>query len=339
LLPETMIWKGDHLLLLDQRLLPWEKSYCSCKTFLDVAEAIEKLCVRGAPAIGISAAYGVFLAAKKSPGSVPLAIERLRKTRPTAVNLFWALKRMEKVFKAARPDTILYDLEREALSIHHEDIEINKAIGEYGVALLPDPCTILTHCNAGALATGGHGTALGIVRTAAERKNIKVFADETRPVLQGARLTVWELMQDGIDVTLICDDMAGSLMQSGTINAVIVGADRIAANGDVANKIGTYQLAVMCKYHSVPFYVAAPLSTFDRSIPSGKDIPIEERAPEEILDIGCFGRLPGSYSVYNPAFDITPASLVSAIITEKGLIMAPVSANIDGVVNGFLKGK
>lgn len=327
-----MIWKEDCLFILDQRLLPWEESYLPCRTFLDVADAIETLCVRGAPAIGIAAAYGVALAAKASPESVGQAIDRLAKTRPTAVNLFWALDRMKFVFNLAKPGSVFEDLRAEAIAIHREDIDINMAIGNYGEALLPDPCTVLTHCNAGALATGGHGTALGIVRTAVGNgKRVKVFADETRPVLQGARLTVWELMRDNIDVTLICDDMAGFLMKSGSVDIVIVGADRIASNGDVANKIGTYQLAVMCKYHSIPFYVAAPLSTFDRSMPSGACIPIEERSPEEILAIGAGRSLPDSYSVFNPAFDVTPASLISAIITERGLIMAPVSDNIDGI--------
>ena len=301
-----------------------------CKNYSEVADAIETLKVRGAPAIGIAAAYGVALAALEGVDSIIPAIERLSETRPTAVNLFWSLNRMEGVFYASREKDFPRMLLNEAHQILAEDISINRTIGERGAEILPETCSIITHCNAGALATGGHGTALGIIRTAKEmKKTVRVFADEPRPVLQGARLTVWELMQDGIDVTLICDSMAGSLMKDGKIDAVIVGADRVTSRGDVANKIGTYQLAVLSQYHSIPFYVAAPLSTFDWSLVSGEDIPIERRKASEVLCLGGAASLPENYSVYNPAFDVTPSELISAIVTEKGLIMAPVSVNID----------
>lgn len=237
---------------------------------------------------------------------------------------------MKKVFGNSLGKDIYSNLLKEAISIHAEDVRINRAIGQYGAELLPGKCNILTHCNAGALATGGYGTALGVIRTAkALNKEIRVFADETRPVLQGARLTVWELMQDDIDVTLICDSMAGYLMKTGAIDAVIVGADRVTSTGDVANKIGTYTLAVLASYHSIPFYVAAPCSTFDWSIISGDHIPIEERDGGEILHMGYRRSLPDNYNVYNPAFDVTPSQLISSIITEKGVIESPVSVNID----------
>ncbi len=328
--PKTLIWNDENLAILDQRKIPWEVSYCICKNYSEVADAIEKLKIRGAPAIGIAAAYGVALAALEGVDKIIPAIERLSHTRPTAVNLFWSLKRMEVAFYASLEKDLPRALLNEAHLILDEDIRINRAIGEKGAEILPETCTILTHCNAGALATGGHGTALGIIRTAKEmKKSIRVFADETRPVLQGARLTVWELMQDGIDVTLICDSMAGSLMKEGKIDAVIVGADRVTSRGDVANKIGTYQLAILSQYHSIPFYVAAPVSSFDWSLASGDDIPIERREASEVLCLGGDTSLPDNYAVYNPAFDVTPSELISAIVTEKGLIMAPVSVNID----------
>lgn len=330
MLPRTLIWKDDRLAILDQRRIPWEVSYCICKNYSEVAHAIEKLTIRGAPAIWIAAAYGVALAALEGPDSIIPAIERLSQTRPTAVNLFWSLKRMEAAFYASQEKDVPRTLLNEAHQILAEDIRINRVIGKKGAEILPETCSIITHCNAGALATGGHGTALGIIRTAKEMgKTIRVFADETRPVLQGARLTVWELMQDDIDVTLICDNMAGSLMKDGKIDAVIVGADRVTSRGDVANKIGTYQLAILSQYHSIPFYVAAPLSTFDWSLLSGEDIPIERREASEVLCLGGDASLPDNYCVYNPAFDVTPSELISAIVTEKGLIMAPVSVNID----------
>ncbi len=330
MLPKTLIWNDENLAILDQRKIPWEVSYCICKNYSEVADAIEKLKIRGAPAIGIAAAYGVALAALEGADKVIPAIERLSHTRPTAVNLFWSLKRMEVAFSASSEKDLPRTLLNEAHLILAEDIRINRAIGEKGAEILPETCSILTHCNAGALATGGHGTALGIIRTAKEmKKSIRVFADETRPVLQGARLTVWELMQDGIDVTLICDSMPGSLMKDRKIDAVIVGADRVTSRGDVANKIGTYQLAILSQYHSIPFYVAAPISSFDWPLVSGDDIPIEQRKAAEILCLRGAACLPDNYAVYNPAFDVTPSELISAIVTEKGLIMAPVSVNID----------
>ncbi|MCL1941816.1 MAG: S-methyl-5-thioribose-1-phosphate isomerase, partial [Synergistaceae bacterium] len=271
MLPEIIIWNGTSLEILDQRKLPDSVQYINCATVEQLADAIETLAVRGAPAIGIAAAWGVVLASVKGEPVGP-SIERLRRTRPTAVNLFWALDRMAKAA----------DYESEAKKIQDEDIENNRKIGAHGQKFLPDECTIITHCNAGALATGGWGTALGIVRSAREAgKNIKIFACETRPLLQGARLTAWELDQDGFDVTLICDSMAAYLMKLQKIDAVIVGADRIAANGDAANKIGTYSLAVNANKHGVPFFVAAPKSTLDLSIPNGDAIPIEERKGDE----------------------------------------------------------
>lgn len=329
MLPETLKWEQNSLYILDQTRLPWEVRYVECNKYVEVAHAITTLQVRGAPAIGIAAAYGVALAAKEGGEHIEPAIKCLADTRPTAVNLFWSLDRMKKKITEFPEEAMFEGLLEEASAIHLHDIEINRCIGENGAPLLDGCAAVLTHCNAGALATGGHGTALGVIRTAsATNRNLRVYADETRPVLQGARLTVWELMQDNIDVTLICDSMAASLMQKGIVDAVIVGADRIASNGDVANKIGTYQLAVVCKYHSVPFYVAAPLSTFDWALSSGTEIPIEERPGGEILRYGPENSLPREYAVYNPAFDVTPAELVTAIITEAGVIKDPVSENI-----------
>ena len=308
MLPEAIRWNGNSIEILDQRKLPDVVEYINCTNVELLANAIETLAVRGAPAIGIAAAWGVVLAFKQGE-SVKLSIERLRVTRPTAVNLFWALDRMASAS----------DYEQEARKIQSEDIENNRKIGAYGEKYLPKESVVITHCNAGALATGGWGTALGIVRSAREAgKNVKIFACETRPLFQGARLTAWELEQDGFDVTLICDNMAAYLMSKRKIDAVIVGADRIAANGDTANKIGTYSLAVNANAHGIPFIVAAPRSTFDLSIPNGSAIPIEERSESEIR------RLPGGQTVpirikaWNPAFDVTPFELISAIITEDG---------------------
>lgn len=309
MLPEAIIWNGNSLQILDQRKLPSNIEYLDCKRVEDVALAIETLAVRGAPAIGIAAAWGVALAAKNGE-DIFLSIERLRKTRPTAVNLFWALDRISKA----------QDYEAEAKKIHDEDVKNNRLIGEHGQKLLPRDAVVITHCNAGALATGGWGTALGVIRSAREAgKNIKIYSCETRPVLQGARLTAWELMRDGFDVTLICDSMAGALMRSKKIDAVIVGADRIAKNGDTANKIGTYSLAVNARRHGVPFYVAAPKSTFDMSLADGNKIPIEERCADEVRIISDGQRVPSEIKVWNPAFDVTPAELINAIITEDGL--------------------
>ncbi len=333
MLPPVILWNENRLSLLDQRRLPCSVEFLECERAVDVAEAIETLAVRGAPAIGIAAAFGVALEAGKGRAAASRAIERLAVTRPTAVNLFWALRRVEARLRrlpADAPDSALFSaVLDEAFAIQREDLEGNRALGRSGAKLLPDECTVMTHCNAGALATGGHGTALGVIRSARDAgKKVRVFACETRPLLQGARLTVWELMRDGFDVTLLCDNMAGSLMKSRRIDAVIVGADRIAANGDTANKIGTYSHAVLAKHFGIPVYVAAPLSTCDASIPSGEAIPIEARAADEVRKLPGGGMLPAEYSIWNPAFDVTDASLISAIITEKGAIFPPFAEGI-----------
>lgn len=304
---EPIRWKGDRLELLDQRLLPEKLTYVTCRNADEVALAIRDMVVRGAPAIGCAAAFGVVL----SRGS-PEAYEILKKSRPTAVNLFWALERM----KGAR------DLEAEAKAIFEEDLSANRAMGKLGAELIPQGARVMTHCNAGALATAGYGTALGVIR-ASKDKNISVIANETRPYLQGARLTAWECVQEGIPCTLITDSMAGHLMSRGEVDVIVVGADRIAANGDVANKIGTYALAVLARRHGIPFYVAAPLSTFDAKIPDGSHIPIEERPAQEVTGYRGARWAPDGVSVRNPAFDVTPAELVTGIICEKGVILPP----------------
>ena len=328
---KTLEWTDDHLRILDQTRLPEEVVYLDCDSLDEVATAIRDLKVRGAPAIGIAAAFGVVVGmGEQSPRRWKEYEERLNQvistlagTRPTAVNLFWALKRMRRVAEKNKnedSEKISELLLQEAVSIHQEDRLMCEKIGEFGASLLKDDDTILTHCNAGALATGGIGTALGIIYTASwQGKKISVFADETRPVLQGARLTVWELQQQGIDVTLICDNTAAFVMKNKKIDCVIVGADRVASNGDVANKIGTYNLAVLAHFHKIPFYVAAPSSSFDPAISDGDKIKIEERSPEEVTD--CFGKrtAPRETKVYSPAFDVTPAELVTAYITEKGV--------------------
>jgi methylthioribose-1-phosphate isomerase len=309
---EPIRWKGDRLELLDQRLLPEETAYITCRTAEEVAQAIRDMVVRGAPAIGCAAAFGVVL----GKGSEK-AYEVLGKSRPTAVNLFWALERMRKV----------KDLEAEALAIYEEDLAANRAIGRIGAQLIGERARVMTHCNTGALATAGYGTALGVIRSSKD-KAISVIANETRPYLQGARLTAWELVQEGIPCTLITDSMAGHLMSQGEVDIVVVGADRIAANGDVVNKIGTYTLAVLAKRHGIPFYVAAPLSTFDSSIPDGAHIPIEERPAEEVTGYRGTRWAPQGVQVRNPAFDVTPADLVSGIITEKGIASPPYQESI-----------
>jgi methylthioribose-1-phosphate isomerase len=328
---KTLDWTGDHLRILDQTKLPEEAVYLECDTVEKVVSAIKELKIRGAPAIGIAAAFGVALGMRgqsypswgKFEERLNHVISSLAGTRPTAVNLFWALERMGKVAgknKEKDPEKIVQLLVQEAILIHEEDKLMCEKIGEFGASLLKDGDTVLTHCNAGALATGGIGTALGIIYTATwQGKRISVFADETRPVLQGARLTMWELQQQGIDVTLICDNTAAWVMRNRKINCVIVGGDRVASNGDFANKIGTYNVAVLAHFHKIPFYVAAPSSSFDPAISSGEDIIIEERGPEEVTD--CFGRkiAPEGIKVYSPAFDVTPAELVTAYITEKGI--------------------
>lgn len=332
---KTIEWKNDKVVLLDQRKLPDEEVYVTLDDYLSVAKAIENMTIRGAPAIGVAAAFGVALGAlglapktfSEFFEKIERICERLAKTRPTAVNLFWALARMKKIFlenKNLGFSELKQQLKEEALKIYYEDIEANRAIGRHGAKLLRDGMTVETHCNAGALATAGFGTALGVIYTAAEEgKKIHVVVDETRPVLQGARLTTWELQKHGIETTLICDNMAGTLMQQKKIDAVIVGADRIAANGDVVNKIGTYPLAVLAKYHQIPFYVAAPLSTVDLNMKSAAEIPIEERKPEEVTQIKDRTITPSHIRVQNPAFDRTPNNLVTAIITEKGIAEPP----------------
>jgi methylthioribose-1-phosphate isomerase len=300
-------WRGDRLELLDQRALPDKTIYVTCRTAEQVAKAIRDMVVRGAPAIGCAAAFGVVL----GKGS-KAAHQVLAKSRPTAVNLFWALERMGRA----------KDLEAEAKAIYQEDIAANRALGEFGAELIPNRARIMTHCNTGALATAGHGTALGIVRSS-KGKKVTVIACETRPYLQGARLTAWECMQEGIPCTLITDSMAGHFMSRGEVDVVVVGADRIAANGDVANKIGTYTLAVLAKRHGVPFYVAAPLSTFDPKMADGSQIPIEERPGNEVTGYRKARWAPKGVQVRNPAFDVTPAELITAIICEKGVVLAP----------------
>jgi methylthioribose-1-phosphate isomerase len=332
---DTLRWRDDALELLDQRILPERQLYLRFDSAQAVADGIRDMVVRGAPAIGCTAAYGVALGARRlARGSeaafaqgLARAFAVLAASRPTAVNLAWALERMKKKLESvqsrdprARADSLL----EEAHAITREDVHLNREMGRCGAALLRDGARILTHCNAGALATAGHGTALGVIRSAVDAgKQIQVFADETRPFLQGARLTAWELQQDGIPVTLIADNAAGFLMSRGRIDAAIVGADRVAANGDVANKIGTYQVAVLARRHGLPFYVACPLSTIDISTPTGNDIPIEERSAEEVKGYRDARWAPADVNVVNPVFDVTPAELVTALITEKGVIPAP----------------
>lgn len=327
MVPETFRWDPDiqSLLILDQKALPSNVRYIRCHNCEDVARCIEDMTVRGAPAIGIAASYGIAMASAEGAECVKPAAARLASTRPTAVNLFWAIQRMVRSADLVTDDSDLFEiLLREADAILEEDIASNIAIGRNGASLIPDTCAMLSHCNAGSFATGGHGTALGVIRSARELgKNIQVFLDETRPVFQGSRLSALELVMDGFDVTVICDSMAGFLMQKGKIDVVIVGADRVAMNGDFANKIGTYSLAVLAKEHSIPFYVAAPSSTFDTDLGSGADIRIEERSGEEIRALPGGQRIPDNIKVWNPSFDVTPAPLVSAFISEKGIFRFP----------------
>lgn len=312
-------WDGHTLSLLDQRLLPREEVWIEYRTASEVAEAIKTMVVRGAPAIGISAAFGMAMAAA-SGEDLQAAGDELRQARPTAVNLAWAVDRMLRASG---------DLAAEAQRIFDEDVAANRTMGKFGAELLGEQTTVLTHCNAGALATGGYGTALGVIRAAVESgKRVAVFADETRPYLQGARLTAWELQRDGIDVTLITDSMSGHFFQQGKFDAVIVGADRIAANGDAANKIGTYTVAVLAHAHGVPFYVAVPVSTIDPNCPTGAEIPIEERSAQEVTDIHGTRVAPEGVQVRHPAFDVTPARLITAIITERGVLRAPYGESI-----------
>jgi methylthioribose-1-phosphate isomerase len=336
-------WTDEGVRMLDQRLLPTEEKWLLLKTYNDVAAGIKDMVVRGAPAIGVSAAYGVALGAKNFVGTnvddledeIDYISDVLGKTRPTAVNLFWAIDRMKRTFQKAKAEgrsvsdikQILLD---DAKAIHEEDIESQRLIAKFGGELIEDNSTVLTHCNAGALATGGvWGTALGVIRGAVDQgKHISVIADETRPYLQGARLTAWELLKDDIPVTLITDNMSGHVMKKGRVQAVVVGSDRIAANGDVANKIGTYMVAVLAKQHDIPFYVAAPLSTVDLDCPTGEQIPIEERDIREITHVKDIQLAPEGIDVSNYAFDVTPNELVTAIITEKGVARAPYTKSL-----------
>jgi len=324
-------WSSEGLKLLDQRLLPKMEQWVTFTDALGVAQAIRDMVVRGAPAIGVSAAYGVVLAARErysaSANDWKEAIEEdlqtLAQSRPTAVNLFWALDRMRALIDGIEGDPV-DRLLAEAILIHEEDLAANRRMGELGAGLIEEPCAVLTHCNAGALATGGYGTALGVIRAAFSQGKINhVFADETRPWLQGARLTAWEMVQDNIPVTLIAEGAAATLMKQGKVKWVIVGSDRIAANGDVANKIGTYSLAVNARYHGVKFMVVAPTSTVDMETTSGEDIPIENRSELEVLSLGGMRIAPEAARAWNPSFDVTPASLVDAIVTEKGVVLAP----------------
>lgn len=334
----TITWDNDRVILIDQRLLPAEEIYLECLDYIQVAEAIEEMAIRGAPAIGVAAAYGVALGVNKVKESDDLDEElerilaRLGDTRPTARNLFWALERMKQTFDNHK-HLALPELKRrliqESIAIDKQDVETNKKIGYWGRELIQDGQNILTHCNAGALATAGYGTALGVIRAAHEQgKKIRVFADETRPILQGARLTCWELDKDGIPVVLITDNMAGYLMNKSQISAVITGADRIARNGDTANKIGTYSVAVLAKEHSLPFYVAAPMNTIDFSLTDGDAIPIEERNPEEVKKLAGQCITVPDIEVHNPAFDVTPAKYITAIITEKGVAKPPFTQSL-----------
>ncbi len=344
-LAETLRWRDNRLELLDQRILPNRVAFVACDSAASTADAIRTMVVRGAPAIGCAAAYGAALEAQRllraNPAELKAGLEAgfavLAASRPTAVNLFWALTRMREAWQRAEAQhrAVAPALLAEAQTIHEEDIATNRRMGAHGAALLPDTACVLTHCNAGALATAGHGTALGVIRSAVEAgKQIAVIADETRPFLQGARLTAWELQQDGIPVTLIADVAAASLLARGEVDAIIVGADRVAANGDVANKVGTYPLAVMAQRHAVPFYVAAPCSTIDPSILSGAAIPIEERGREEVAGYGMERWAPDGVPVRNPVFDVTPAALVTALITERGVARAPFTPAIARLLAG-----
>lgn len=333
---KTLAWTDDGVVMIDQRLLPTEEVYPVFKTYNEVAYAIKEMVVRGAPAIGVSAAMGVALGARDIASDDPAEFESqfqnicevLAGTRPTAVNLFWAIERMRNLYTKLKAENnslanIRLALIEESKRMHDEDIDINKAMGKNGAALIPDEATVLTHCNAGALATAGYGTALGVIRAAIEAgKKVAVFADETRPFLQGARLTAWELHKDNIPVTLITDNMAGHFMKAGKIDCIVVGADRIAANGDVANKIGTYSVAVLAKENNLPFYVAAPISTIDLQTKTGDDIPIEERPQLEVTHVKGAQLSPDGISIANPAFDVTPNRYVTAIITERGVARA-----------------
>ena len=342
----TIEWNDEGVVMIDQRKLPGVETYVKCKSAKDVAKAIKTMVIRGAPAIGVAAAMGLALGVRQSTasGTTKLAgefyklCEMMADTRPTAVNLFWAIDRMKRVFADAASsgqsvEQIKERLADEARRIHDEDVASCRAMGSFGASVVPEGARVLTHCNAGALATAGYGTALGVIRGAVEQgKKVAVVADETRPFLQGARLTAWELTRDGIDTTVITDNMAGALMLGGHIDLVVVGADRIAANGDVANKIGTYSVAVLANEHGIPFYVAAPISTIDLATPDGSGIPIEERHAKEVTHMGPARLTPEAAKVRNPAFDVTPHKYVTAIITERGIARAPYDESLPNLV-------
>src|SRR5687767_295923 len=344
----TIDWQDDAIVMVDQRKLPGQELYIRCRTAQEVARAIRTMVIRGAPAIGVAAAMGIALGMRNSSakGTRQFAVDfqkicdMMASTRPTAVNLFWAIDRMKAVFGEAAQagqstEEIADRLERESRAIHDEDVAACRAMGRFGAVVVPDGARVLTHCNAGALATAGYGTALGVIRGAVEAgKRVAVFADETRPFLQGARLTAWELVREGIETTVITDNMAGSLMRQGGVNFVVVGADRIAANGDTANKIGTYSVAVLAREHDIPFYVAAPLSTIDLNTPDGSRIPIEERNDREVTHVGSSRLTPEGALIRNPAFDVTPAKYVTAIVTERGIARAPYNDSLAQLVHG-----
>jgi methylthioribose-1-phosphate isomerase len=344
----TLEWTNQGVRFIDQTRLPMEEVFVTCGTYQEVATAIRDMIVRGAPAIGVAAAMGIALGVKQStaPDIASLRTEFgqicriMGQTRPTAVNLFWAIRRMQQTFEAAAPQgvhQVKVNLVDEAQKMLVEDIAANEAMGRHGATLMPSSGGVLTHCNAGALATCGYGTALGVIRSAIESgKKLHVFADETRPFLQGSRLTAWELMKDGIQTTLIADNMAGAMMRQGKIKAVIVGADRIAANGDVANKIGTYSVAVLAKEHGIPFYVAAPWSTVDMNMPDGEGIPIEQRSAREVTHHAGKQVAPDGVLVENPAFDVTPNKYITAIVTERGIAKAPFADSLRELAQAVL---
>ena len=338
----TIAWEHDAVVMIDQRKLPGQEVYVRCRTANEVAKAIRTMAIRGAPAIGVAAAMGLALGMKRSKqtGSRAYTAEFTKlcqvmaETRPTAVNLFWAIERMKRslsqgVLAGESPEQLNVRLEREAIAIHDEDVECCRTMGRHGADVVKDGARILTHCNAGALATAGYGTALGVIRAAVESgKQVKVYADETRPFLQGSRLTAWELVRDGIDTTVITESMAGPLMRDGHIDVVVVGADRVAANGDAANKIGTYTVAVLAREHGIPFYVAAPCSTIDLATPGGDQIPIEQRSAKEISHLGSTQLTPEGAKIWNPAFDVTPHRYITGIITERGILTAPYAESL-----------
>jgi methylthioribose-1-phosphate isomerase len=342
---QTLEWTSRGVVFIDQTKLPTEEVYVTCTTHQQVADVIRNMVVRGAPAIGVATAMGIALGVRNSKAENGADLKRdfdeicetIRQTRPTAVNLFWAIRRMTEKFERIRIrpiSQIKQDLIEEAQRMHAEDIAANQAMGRHGATLMPASGGVLTHCNAGALATAGYGTALGVIRAAVEAgKKIHVYADETRPFLQGSRLTAWELMKDGIPTTVISDNMAGVMMQQGKIAAIVVGADRIAGNGDVANKIGTYTVAVLAKEHGIPFYVAAPISTVDLATPDGSKIPIEQRNAREVTHIAGKQMVPDGVEIENPAFDVTPAKYVTAIITERGIARAPYGQSLAQLAN------